>query len=300
MNSNLISRYIWLVDTLSTYGRLSRQQISKLWKKSYLSNGEELPERTFFHYRRAIEEIFKIEIGCDGRGEYYIDKESMQANRGLTSWLLDSFAVGNILSGSEDISSRVEIEAVPSAREFLPQIVNALRERLKIRFDYAGFNRSRTERGIDFEPYFLKRYKQRWYMLGYREKDKAMRTYALDRIKGLVVTGAKFDFPEDLTLADAFGNILGVTSTKADIRTVKLQTTRTQAKYFRALPLHHSQTEELTGEDYSIFSFRLQLNYELVHEILGLGDSVKVLEPKELRLMVVTELKKTLSLYEPD
>ena len=51
-------------------------------------------------------------------------------------------------------------------------------------------------------------------------------------------------------------------------------------------------------DTYSIFSYRLKLNYELVHEILGLGSAVKVVSPPELKAMVVTELKDTLRLYE--
>ena len=81
------------------------------------------------------------------------------------------------------------------------------------------------------------------------------------------------------------------------VRTVRLRATSTQAKYFRALPLHSSQREEI-HDDYSIFTFRLKLNYELVHEILGLGNAVTVLDPPELRVMVVTELRDTLAQYE--
>ena len=62
--------------------------------------------------------------------------------------------------------------------------------------------------------------------------------------------------------------------------------------------MHHSQIEELTSDDFSVFSYSLQLNYELVHEIMSLGDGVTVMEPKELRLMVATELRKALDLYE--
>ena len=297
MNKNLIARYIWLVDTLSTHGRLSREQINDLWIKSSLSDGNPLPMRTFYHYRRAIEEIFKIEIACNSRGEYYIREEDGRGSKGMTDWLLDSFAINNLMADSPDIADRIEVEEVPSAREFLPTVMNSMRKNTAIQFDYAGFNRSLTERNIEFHPYFLKRYKQRWYMIGQKVKSKGLRTYALDRVKAMELTGSQFELPGDLTPNDVFGNILGVTSSKADERTVRLRATRTQAKYFRALPLHSSQKEELTGTDHSIFSYRLKLNYELVHELMSLGDGIKVLEPKELQVMIATELRKALDLY---
>lgn len=298
MNKNLITRYIWLVDMLRTYGQLSREQINELWLKSMLSDGNPIPERTFYHYRRAVEEIFNIEIACTRSGLYYISEENATGRNGLTDWLLDSFAVSNLLSDSSEVADRVEVEEVPSAREFLQPVINALRERVGVRFDYAGFNRSRLERGIEFFPYYLKRYKQRWYMLGKRVRSGDLRTYALDRVKAMESTGVRYEYPDGVDIEKVFGNIVGITSSKAEVRTVRLRAQRTQAKYFRALPLHHSQKEELVADDYSIFSYRLQLNYELVHEIMSLGDNVKVLEPRELQVMVGDELKKALSQYE--
>lgn len=297
MNKNLISRYIWLVDALNSHGHLTREEINDLWKRSSIGDGNPLPQRTFYHYRRAIEEIFNIDIACNSRGEYYIERDGEEGN-GMTDWLLDSFAVNNILADSPDIADRIEVEEVPSAREFLPVVIDAIRAGAAIRFDYAGFNRSMTERGIEFHPYFLKRYKQRWYMIGKKVQGDALRTYALDRVKAMDKTGGSFTLPKGLSLQEIFSGVLGVTTSQAEERTVRLQTTRTQAKYFRALPLHRSQREELTGPDYSIFTYRLKLNYELVHELMSLGDGVKVLEPKELRIMVANELKKALSQYD--
>ncbi|MDE6336198.1 MAG: WYL domain-containing protein, partial [Muribaculaceae bacterium] len=74
-------------------------------------------------------------------------------------------------------------------------------------------------------------------------------------------------------------------------------TTPRQAKYFRALPLHPSQQETI-HDDYSIFTYQLKLNYELAHEILALGDAVKVLDPPELKAMVITQLHAALNQYD--
>lgn len=296
MNKNLITRYVWLVDTINTHGKLTRSEINRLWMLTEESGGNPLPERTFHHYRRAVEEIFKIEIACNRNGQYYIEKGDEAG--GIADWLLDSFAVNNILAEAPDMADRIEVEEVPSAREFLAPVINSLRQQIPITFDYAGFNRSITEKAIEFHPYFLKRYKQRWYMIGKRVKSGDLRTYALDRVKAVKPAGGRFTLPEGLSLKELFGNLLGVTSSKAEERNVRLRTTRTQAKYLRALPLHRSQKEELTADDFSIFSYKLKLNYELVHEIMSMGDGVKILEPKELQLMVADELRRALAQYE--
>lgn len=279
------------------YGRLTRERLNQLWLRSSISNGRELPERTFFHYRRSIEQNFHIEISCDATGHYYINPASISRNKSLTNLMLDNYAVNGAISDSPDASERVEVEDVPSAREFLPSVLEAIRNSEKVCFTYAGFNRSRAERDILFCPYFLKRYKQRWYMLGRREKDGGIRTYALDRIKTLTLTQERFEMPEGLTPDDYFGSVIGITTSKAPVYNVRLRTSLRQAKYLRALPLHHSQQEEV-HDDYSIFSYRLQLNYELVHEIMAFGDSVKVLDPPELRVMVTEALRDALAQYE--
>lgn len=297
MAQNLIGKYIWIIDTLTKNRRLSKSELNRLWMKSDISGGNPMPDRTFYNYRRSIEEIFNIEIKCDSAGRYYIESPNSVRSNSLTNWLLDTMAVSSAINEAQPGEERIEIEDVPSAREFLPMVLEAIRDSVKLCFSYASFARSRVENNIIFRPYFLKRYKQRWYMIGYQEKSKSIRTYALDRIREMQLVQETFEKPGSITLEDLFGNIVGVTTSEADVKTVKLRATPTQAKYFRALPLHPSQTEEVHDE-YSIFSYRLKLNYELAHEILSMGDSVKVLEPPELRAMVVTELESTLGQYE--
>lgn len=297
MARDLISRYIWLVDTLNRYGKLTREEIDRLWMRSPLGDGAPIPSRTFFHYRRAIEENFHIDILCNRRGEYYIDQGDDEHNRSFTNWLLDSYAVSSALRDSQTPAGRVLVEDVPSAREFLPMVLEAIGASEKVRFTYAGFNRSRPETDILFHPYFVKRYKQRWYMVGLREKSNDIRTYALDRVMAMVMVSERFEMPEDMDPAAFFDNIIGITLSKAAVRTVKIRTTPQQAKYFRALPFHPSQQEEI-HDNYSIFTYKLKLNYELVHEILGFGTAVTVLAPRELRVMVTDELRNSLANYD--
>ena len=296
MPRSQITKYIWIIDTLSRHRKLSKEELNDLWRRSSLSDGNPLPDRTFYHYRRNIEEIFRIEIKCDSNGKYYLESPDSIRSMSLTNWLLDSMAVSTAINENTPSEGRIEIEDVPSAREFLPMVLEAIRDSVKLSFSYASFSRSRTEHNILFHPYFLKRYKQRWYMIGYQEKRKSIRTYALDRVKDMLLVRESFEKPGDITLEQLFGNIVGVTTSESDVKTVRLRVTPSQAKYFRALPFHASQEEEI-HDDYSIFTYKLKLNYELAHEILALGDSVKVLDPPELRTMVMQELQSALSQY---
>lgn len=295
MGRDIISRYIWIVDTILKYGRISKKDLNELWMKSQFSGGNPMADRTFYSYRRGIEQSFNIDILCDPDGSYRIDTEDSPQVVQFANWVLNSSATTNAIQELGSESGRVEMEDVPSAREFLPVVAEAMRKNRQVVFTYAGFSRSRPEVGILFSPYFLKLYKQRWYMFG--EKDGGgHRTYALDRVTEMEVTGNRFKLPKGIKISDFFGNIVGITTSKAQVRKVVIQTTSTRAKYLRALPLHHSQEEEI-HDFYSIFTYSLKINYELVSELMAMGPDITVIAPRELQLMLVERLRETLSNY---
>lgn len=295
MAKDKVAIYIWIVDTILKHGKLSKNDLSELWKKSCHSDGNPMADRTFYKYRRAIEDTFSIEILCTSDGYYWIDSKDSPYVRQFAEWTLNNSAATNVMQELGTSSGRVEIEDIPSAREFLPVVSTAMRESHKIVFTYAGFARSRPEVGILFSPYFLKLYKQRWYMFG-KKNEGGLRTYALDRVTEMEITDLQFDMPPGIRMEDFFSNIVGVTTSRAAVRDVVIQTTATRAKYLRALPLHHSQLEEV-HDFYSIFRYKLKINYELVSELMAMGPDVIVVAPRELQIMMVERLRNTLDNY---
>lgn len=295
MAKDKVAIYIWIVDTILKHGKISKNDLNELWKKSIYSGGNPMADRTFYKYRRAIEETFSIEILCTPGGFYWIDSKDSPYVRQFAEWTLNNSAATNVMQELGTSSGRVEIEDIPSAREFLPVVSTAMRENHKVIFTYAGFARSRPEVGILFSPYFLKLYKQRWYMFG-KKNGGGLRTYALDRVTEMEVTDIQFNMPPGIQMEDFFSNIVGVTTSRADVRDVVIQTTATRAKYLRALPLHHSQLEEV-HDFYSIFRYKLKINYELVSELMAMGPDVIVVAPRELQIMVVERLRNTIDNY---
>lgn len=291
-----LNRYIWMIDMLNRYERLTRSEINELWLVSGMSDGNPMPERTFHHYRRGIEETFGIEIACDRDGRYYINHNKQGGSAEVMNWLVETYSINTAICDSSIAMDRVSVEEVPSAREFLPMVLTATGTQHKIEFTYAGFSRPHPESNIIFRPCLVKRYKQRWYMVGIREKTGDIRTYALDRVKEMRTLRDTFSPPEQ-DMTELFDNLIGITLSKDKVRTVRIMASPTRAKYFRALPFHRTQ-QELIHDHYSIFTYRLKVNYELVHELLSFGDSIKVLEPKELITMITDQLKSSLGMYD--
>jgi len=297
MIRNLLNRYVWLVDTINRYGRITLKDLNQAWLHSDISEGKPLARRTFFHYRDAVEEMFNINIQCDkSTFEYYIEDAQGASSQRLGSWLLDSVSMSNMLSNAHDISNRIILENVPSAREHLPVVIDALKQNRRLEFSYKSYTRSRVTDGVLLEPFFVKIFKQLWYVIGRNVNDGLIKTYALDRMSNLNLLTDTFAMPADLNPSEFFKDCFGIITNQNRPKRIVLRVEPTQAKYFRALPLHSSQQEQV-HDSYSVFSYKMRITYDLKEEIMSHGASVEVLEPAELKMLIHNELEKALKYY---
>lgn len=295
MAKDLFRRYLWMIDTIRRHGRMSRAEFDDCWSRSLFGNGKPMPRRTFFNYREAIEELFCVDIKCDPRTyEYYIDEDGPHSQE-MTEWLLNGAAVNDVLANSRELAGRIFVEEVPSARRHLAPAIDAMRENKTLHFDYQPYYRTRPG-NVTLEPYFLKIFRQRWYLTGRNVEENRIKTYALDRIGTLNILSDTFEIDPAFDFDEYFRYSFGIVSSKGEVRRVALRTDPGQAKYFRALPLHQSQNEVI-HDRYSIFYYQMRITPDLVAELLSYGPRVEVLEPSELRAMVRTELETALRYY---
>ena len=134
---------------------------------------------------------------------------------------------------------------------------------------------------FEVEPYCVKFFEQRWYMLGMSDK---LRIYALDRIKALEPTERKFKLPKKFDAAKFFADHYGIIIGYEDfeVEPVALKVDSWQSKYLRTLPLHHTQVVVERNEKYSIFEYRLCPTFDFRQKVLSMGGSIEVLAPQEL------------------
>ena len=278
--AGLINRYVWFVTTIYNRGPISLEEIQHRYE-SHFGRGEELSERQFHRYTDAVEELFDIEIKYSRtqRGYIVADREGID-NMGMRKWLIQTFSVNNILHESQELKNRIILEEVPSGQQHLTTIVDAMRESVALSMTYQSFGKSEPST-FDVEPFCVKLFEQRWYMLGMSDK---LRIYSLDRIKALEPTERKFNLPKEFDaeklFADHYGIIIG--DEEFDVGPVALKVDSWQSKYLRTLPLHHSQVEVERNEEYSIFEYRLCPSFDFRQKILSMGGSVEVLAPAEL------------------
>lgn len=287
MQGELFKRYIWLIELIYRCDGITRDEINRQWRLSHLNNSKEieLPERTFHRHRKAIEEMFDITIICDRHGEntYHIANKADLNEGGAMGWLLNAFAVNNVLSECKYMKHRILLEPVPTGRQYLRPIVEAMREGKVLNISYQSFKMNVTV-PHEVEPYCLKIYKQRWYLLGRRPERDVMRTFALDRIKAIEQTDKTFRLPDSFDAEKYFENTIGIiVEDNCPPQTITIMAVNGQQDYIRSLPLHPTQHEYETGANEAKFSIFAQPNYDLVQELLRYGEDVTVLRPKWFR-----------------
>ena len=281
--AGLLNRYVWFVTTIYNRGPISLADL-QLRYESHFGRGEELSERQFHRYTDAVEELFDIEIkySRSQRGYIVADREGID-NMGMRKWLLQTFSVNGMLHESQELKNRILLENVPSGQQHLTTIVDAMREGVALSMTYHSFHREEPST-FEVEPYCVKLFEQRWYMLGKSEGYDELRLYALDRIKALEPTGRKFKLPKKFDAAkffeDYYGIIIG--DEDFDVEPVALKVDSWQSKYLRTLPLHHTQVEVERNEEFSIFEYRLCPSFDFRRKILSMGATTEVLAPTTL------------------
>ena len=284
MAKNYFNRYVWLIDTISRHGHISRAELSRLWERSPLNDtGEELYERTFHNHREAIADTFGIEIKCDRSLGYYIANSDDLESDGIRQWLLDSLSMNNLLNESRDMRGRILFEKIPSSQKWLPVLVNAMRDGKAVELTYQSFSREEPSTFI-MHPYCLKLFKQRWYVLAHCEEYETPRIYALDeRMINAVPLKKKLKVPAKFNAEEYFSNFFGIYVDDRKPCLVELKVTADQVNYIKSLPLHASQTPGESTPEYTIFRYFLVPTYDFRQEILRYGPNVEVLAPESFR-----------------
>ena len=299
MAKNYFKSYIWLLETLLTQGPQTLKEIKERWRDSIINeNNKELAPRTFANHVAAIADIFGIDIVCDRKtNRYYIENIDDVGGKSIREWMLDALCLNSLLNESATLRDRVIFENVPSSRRFLADIIQAIRDNYKLEIRYKSYRKTEEETFI-IEPYFLKEFKRRWYLYGYKGDADGPHMMALDRMIDVDIIPEEFIMPKEVMAEDYFRGIYGARvypNMKREM--VKLKVYGKQIQYFRSLPLHSSQKEVETNDKYSVFTYFITPDYDFKQDVLSFGDKVEVLGPKELREEMKRIVEKLMNNY---
>ena len=304
MISKTYYRYIWLLDTLLNSCPLTIEEINMLWDACPASDGRPIPLRTFHEQRKGIKEMFGVEIVCDrSHGNvYYVKNPEVLDKQKVAKWLLHKYSIPQGFATFNSMKDRVLLEEIPLGTTFLNPIIEAMQKNVELQIAYQRYESEQEGENLQefhVQPYALKVFNRRWYLLGYIKEKRALRTIALDRILDLKILSTSFELPKNFDARKYFANVVGIFVNKdLPVMRVKIRTYGVQTEYLRSTPLHKSQSEGKSKHgEFAEFTYRLCVTPELVSQLLAMGDKVEVLEPEELRKEMKERINNMSNLY---
>ena len=270
--------YVWIVNMLRRR-RLTLSELNDLWVGDEVAEGNPLPRSSFNKYRDAILDMFGLVIDCDATYHYYISNPGEIDEDQTKQWMLSTLTTGLTLSGSSAIKDRIILENVPAGYEFLPVILQAIRQTRVIMMGYQKFGFDAYTKPVN--PYAVRLFRQRWYLLA--DNGERMAIYSLDRMQQATLTEQHFHRPKDFSPEAYFAEYFGVMTDGTPLEHVVLRAYGKMANLLRTLPLHASQRELESGEGYTDFALDIRPSIDFVSELLSKIDGLDVLEPQNLK-----------------
>ena len=179
--------------------------------------------------------------------------------------------------------NRIVLEPIPSDGENLHKFIDAMKRSVRVKVIYRKYGESETRERI-VDPYFVKLTNKRWYGIVHKP-DETGRIFVLgfDRVLSLELTDEKFRYPKGFDPIGFFRNSYGILSVQdTPVEKVTIRAFGKQVYYLRDLPLHPSQEEVATEEEYSDFELTLKLTPDFYTPLLSRGPLIKVLSPQWL------------------
>lgn len=281
---NLFKQYFWLLSTIHQSQLISFDEINAKWQKNHMSNGKPLSRTTFNRHKVAIEELFDIVIDCDRHNgyKYYISNPEVLNDNSIQNWILSTMSVNHILSESHEVHERILLEPIPSDGDYLHLVIDAMKLNRIVNVDYQKYGKT-TLTKIMVEPYCVKLFKRRWYLLGRASESRDFYILSFDRIVFLEITPNKFDIDTNFKAEEYFNDFFGMVHNKSiNLERIIIRAIGYEQFYIKDLPIHKSQKAIGFTDKHTDFELTLRPTADFISHILSRGEYLKVISPQWL------------------
>jgi predicted DNA-binding transcriptional regulator YafY len=243
----------------------------------------------YITYNKYSFSIFKQEMSREERSLLREVLSTLGQFGGLDNFQwLDDFKIGLGLEERRPIISFSNNPYYLSDSTLLGTLFDNISNEVVIRLSYHTFT-DKTIRSIEFHPYLLRQYNDRWFLIGSADSDKKILNFALDRIDNVEPLPEKkyVECPEDLY--DRFEDVVGVTVYDREPGHILFWVSDASKDYVATKAIHGSQTQ-LKGEAElnlrakypnleggAFFTIDCIRNYELIRELWSYGKELLVL-----------------------
>jgi len=196
--------------------------------------------------------------------------------------------------------ARVSLPLLHGARDylqaasFLGDLQKALLQQYRIRMKYAKKGKNEVDE-YEVDPYTLVFHKGGIYLIGNAVGRSLMRLFALERIRGVVLTRQRFEIPDSYQPEAHFSKAFGLVSdTTMKVRVRFSEEIAHTIKDRIWMPRQKISTDR-SGR--VLVEFEAAGRMELISWILSYGIHAEVMEPPELRKEVRRQVKEMRDMY---
>ena len=299
-----ISRYLLILKKLkvkpySTYEELQTYIENQF---DYLQMQDDnlqigFSKRTLQRDIKEIRNVFGIDIEYSKSQKGYFISQNENENMNFQR-MMEAFDMFNSLNLAQNLTPFIHLEKRrPQGTENLYGLLHAIKNRLQIKFTYQKFWEEELSQRL-VEPYALKEFKNRWYIMAKDSKDNNIKSFALDRLTNLEITNLNYQYPDNYSIEQSYRYCFGIISPNVEEpQDIILSFDPFQGKYIKTLPLHDTQQVLVDNDEEIKIKLKLCLTHDLVMELLSFGDNMKVIEPKSLADQIKQAHKKAYRQY---
>jgi predicted DNA-binding transcriptional regulator YafY len=198
----------------------------------------------------------------------------------IQNWMLSTLLVNNIISENKSVHNRIVLESIPSNGEYLQTVIDAMKKNTMVRFTYHKYSSTETTDNI-VEPYLVKLFHRRWYMICRYPETSQFRTFSFDRMLNLESSDIHFKMDKKFEAIEYFEDCFGIVKDdETPVERVVVRAYEKERYYLRDLPLHPTQRLINRGDGFVDYECKLKPTLDFMGYLLSRGSFVKVIAPQ--------------------
>ena len=282
-----LKKCLYLINLLERKGSLTLKEINDYYQYSSICEDDEILPRTFLRYKDYIEETFPCYIEFNARtGKYELHRHRSLYGEddSLYDYLLSAYHIEGMTELALKHRDKIMLNEAPTGVEQVQIILEAIDKKRGIECDYYSYNKKSVKQQ-KLIPYFLRTWENRWYLVAEPDNHHhGLSVFALERMDNIRLTEEKVVPSKKITADEYFDGSFGVNhSDNQKPERILIKVYSTQVEYVRALPIHESQKEVETTDEWSVFEYRIIPCFNLYQQLLWHREKLEVLEPKSVR-----------------
>lgn len=187
-----------------------------------------------------------------------------------------------------------QISLVDEKQSYKDDLYLAIRGQLKVAIEYNSFS-SRKKTRHRLSPYAVIFLNNAWYVIGWSEKHKQVRTFRINRIQSLQILQSEYKIPSDFSVQKYFEKSWDImTGPDTD---VEILFAPCVIPLIREVSWHPTQQIHVNSEGKLHFKVTVAGWEEIGRWVLRWGHDAEVIKPKVLREWVAQTAEKMINLY---